>query len=243
MANDFGDSQKGTDNVNRLGPKRTVQSGEISPNQMKKGIWVLSLLSFLTGVLLLYISFENNFLLALVFLLVGIGAIAAAIKYTVGKGAYGYAGFGDLFVFLFFGIVGVVGSYFLNTYQLQMDVFLMAISIGFLSTGVLNLNNMRDIDNDIESGKHTLAARLGYKKAKIYQAVLVLGALVFAVVYMSVNLTSAWNFLFLLVAPFMLMDLIVIFNQKDRASLDPFLKKLAIETFLFTILLGVGILI
>lgn len=243
LANDYGDSQKGTDNINRLGPQRTVQSGEISRSQMKKGMWIFSILSLISGMLLLYVSFNDNFFTALVFFVLGLAAIAAAIKYTVGKGAYGYAGFGDLFVFLFFGIVGVVGTYFLNTGIIKWDVFLPAISLGFLSTGVLNLNNMRDIDNDIRSGKHTLASRLGYQASKTYHAVLIIGALMAAFVYVLMSYDSVWNFLFLLVSPLLIKDLISVINQKEQAKLDPYLKKLALGTFLFTIVFGIGILI
>ena len=242
MANDYGDSQKGTDNVNRIGPLRTVQSGEISPSQMKTGIWVLSFLSLFSGVLLLYVSFKNDFFIALLFFIIGIAAIAAAIKYTVGKGAYGYAGFGDLFVFIFFGLVGVFGSYYLNTHNFRLDVFLPAVSIGLLSTGVLNLNNLRDIENDIKSGKHTLAARLGYKKAKIYQAFLIFGAFISAIIFAWLNVTSPWNFLFLMAFPPIFGNLILIFRQNNPALLDPFLKRLALETFLFTMMFGVGML-
>lgn len=243
MANDYGDSQKGTDNSDRLGPMRTVQSGEISPSQMKKGIWIVSLLSLLTGMLLIYVSFKNDFLAALLFLFVGIAAIAAAIKYTVGKGAYGYAGFGDLFVFIFFGLVGVFGSYYLNTGYFRIDVFLPSISIGLLSTGVLNLNNLRDIENDIKSEKHTLAARLGFKWAKIYQAFLVFGAFISAFVYVWLNYASPWNFLFLLAFPMIFGNLILIFRQKNPALLDPFLKRLALETFMFTLMFGIGMIL
>jgi 1,4-dihydroxy-2-naphthoate octaprenyltransferase len=243
MANDYGDSQKGTDNINRLGPLRTVQSGEISPSQMKKGIWIVSLLSLLSGILLLYVSFKNDFFVALLFLFIGLAAIAAAIKYTVGKGAYGYAGFGDLFVFIFFGLVGVFGSYYLNTQNFRLDVLLPAVSIGLLSTGVLNLNNLRDFENDIQSGKHTLAARLGFWKAKIYQALLLFGALISATVYAWLNYTSPWNFIFLLAFPLIFRNLNLIFNQKKPALLDPFLKKLALETFFFTVIFGVGMLV
>jgi len=242
LANDYGDSQKGTDNISRLGPQRTVQSGEISPSQMKKGIWVFSILSLITGLLLLYISFGDDFLTTLLFFIIGVAAIFAAIKYTVGKGAYGYAGFGDLFVFLFFGIVGVTGTYFLNTGSIKWDVFLPAISIGFLSTGVLNLNNMRDMDNDIRSGKHTLASRLGYHTSKMYQVFLVIGAIVAALVYVGLYFETAWNFLFLLVSPLLIKDLFSVFNQNEQAKLDPYLKKLALGTFLFTIVFGIGIL-
>ena len=243
LANDYGDSQKGTDNVNRLGPLRSVQSGEISPGQMKKGIWVFVLLSLISGILLLYISFAGNFATALFFLVLGIASIGAAIKYTVGKGAYGYAGFGDLFVLLFFGFAGVLGTYYLNTKSLDWDVLLPAVSTGFLSVGVLNLNNMRDIDNDIQSGKHTLASRMGYSNAKIYHAALIIGGIVAAGIYVALNYHSVWNLLFLLVVPLLINDLRSVLKQKEQVKLDPYLKKLALGTFLFTAVFGIGLLL
>lgn len=243
LANDYGDSQKGTDNQQRLGPLRTVQSGEISPPQMRKAMWVFSLLSLFSGIGLLYFAFADEFLTSLIFLLIGLAAIGAAIKYTVGRKAYGYAGFGDLFVFVFFGLVGVIGSYYLNTSWWRFDILLPAVSVGFLSTGVLNLNNMRDIDNDLESGKMTLASRLGYLKAKIYHTILILCALIAATIYVVLSYNSPWNFLFLLVVPLMLFDLKNVISKKEHAKLDPYLKKLAIQTFLFTVLFGIGILL
>lgn len=243
LANDYGDSQKGTDNAHRLGPLRAVQSGEISPPQMKNGIIFFVILSLVSGLALLYISFPSDFIQAAIFLLIGIAAIWAAIKYTVGKGAYGYAGFGDLFVFLFFGLAGVLGTYFLNTKQLEWEILLPAVSLGFLSMGVLNLNNMRDIDNDIKSDKHTLASRLGLKKAKYYQITLVIGAILLATLFVVLNYSSVYNLLYLIAAILMLRDLVAIYKQDKQAMLDPFLKKLALETFLFTVLFGLGLLV
>jgi 1,4-dihydroxy-2-naphthoate octaprenyltransferase len=243
LANDYGDSQKGTDNINRLGPERTVQSGEVSPAQMKIAIIIFVLLSLFSGILLLWLSFPEDFLTALIFFVIGVGAIAAAIKYTVGKGAYGYYGFGDLFVFLFFGLAGVAGTYYLNAGLLEWDVFLPALSLGFLSMGVLNLNNMRDIDNDIQSGKNTLAARFGFRRAKAYHAFLITGALLSALVYVTLNYQSPWNFLFLVAAIPIIKDLVAVLATKEQKLLDPFLKKLAITTLLFTVLFGVGILL
>jgi len=243
LANDYGDWVKGTDNKGRLGPTRAVQSGEISHEQMKKAVIIFASLSLLSGLWLLYASFGNNIGAALVFFLLGLGAIAAAIKYTVGKKAYGYSGLGDLFVFVFFGLVGVFGTYYLNTLDFNLEIFLPAISIGLMSTGMLNLNNMRDIDNDILSGKHTLASKLGIHKAKVYHLLLIGVALATASIYVVLNYSSLWNLLFLITAPLFLNDLVGIFNQQDQKHLDPYLKKLALATLLFSILFGVGMML
>jgi 1,4-dihydroxy-2-naphthoate octaprenyltransferase len=243
LANDFGDSLKGTDNPNRLGPKRTVQSGEITARQMKIAIVVFALLSFISGLALLYFAFEKDLWKIFIFILIGIGAIVAAIKYTVGKKAYGYSGYGDLFVFLFFGIIGVAGTYYLNTNHLRWDILLPAASIGFFSMGVLNLNNMRDIENDLKSGKRTVASKFGFDRAKFYHEFLIHAGGVTSTIFVVLNYQSAWNLLYMLLMPLFLIDLLKINKTKDKALLDPFLKKLAISTLLFSIIFGIGLLI
>ncbi len=241
LANDYGDLLKGTDNDNRVGPKRGVQSGLISLRQIKSAIILFAMLSFVSGLGLLYVSLGNHFLTALLFLALGLAAIAASIKYTAGNHAYGYRGLGDLFVFIFFGLVAVVGTYYLNSLQFHWLLLLPASAMGFLSAGVLNLNNMRDMDNDRASGKHTIASRLGYGRARIYHTLLVIFALVSASVYILLDFHSVWNFLFVLTIPLFIRDLIQIFNIQDKTLLDPFLKRLALSTLLFTLLFGVGI--
>jgi len=241
LANDYGDLLKGTDNDDRVGPKRAVQSGQISLRQIKSAIILFAMLSFVSGLGLLYVSLGNHFLTALLFLVLGLTAIAASIKYTAGNHAYGYRGLGDLFVFIFFGLVAVVGTYYLNSLQFHWHLLLPASAMGFLSTGVLNLNNMRDMDNDRASGKHTIASRLGYGRARIYHTLLVTFALVFATAFVLLDFHSVWNFLFVLTIPLFIRDLIQIFNIQDKTLLDPFLKRLALSTLLFTLLFGVGI--
>ncbi len=241
LANDYGDVLKGTDNDDRVGPKRAVQSGLISLRQMKSAIVLFALLSFVSGLGLLYVSLGNHFLTALLFLALGLAAIAASIKYTNGSHAYGYLGLGDLFVFIFFGLVAVLGTYYLNSLQFHWYLLLPAATMGFLSAGVLNLNNMRDMDNDRVSGKHTIASRLGYGRARIYHVLLVSFALISAAVYVLSDFHSVWNFLFVLTAPLFIHDLIQINKTQDKALLDPFLKRLALSTLLFSLLFGAGI--
>ncbi len=241
LANDYGDLLKGTDNDNRVGPKRAVQSGRISLRQIKSAIILFAILSFVSGLGLLYVSLGNHFLTALLFLALGLAAIAASIKYTAGNHAYGYRGLGDLFVFIFFGLVAVLGTYYLNSLHFHWRLLLPASAMGFLSAGVLNLNNMRDMDNDRASGKHTIASRLGYGRARIYHALLVLFALAFATVYVLLDFHSVWNFLFVIAVPFFVRDIFLIFKMGDKSLLDPFLKRLALSTLLFSLLFGVGI--
>lgn len=242
FANDYGDSQKGTDNKHRVGPKRTVQSGEISPKQMKTGMIVLIVLSLASGI---WLVFEGTKGLSLqvfgIYIALGILALIAAFKYTAGSNPYGYAGFGDVAVFLFFGILPVVGTYFLNTHQLTPEIFLPALSIGFFSTGVLNLNNMRDIENDRNSGKNTVVVRMGSAKSKIYHSWLILTGLLMSVIFIAMNGKSTLQWLFLLSFPLFLNDLIQISKITSPKKFDPFLKKLSLATLLFTVLFGLGV--
>ena len=146
FANDYADGVKGTDNNVRVGPKRAIQSGKITPKQLLKVIKISIAITLVIAISLIYVSFgKEDFLNLIIFFVLGIASIAAAIKYTMGKNAYGYSGFGDVFVFLFFGLLSVCGSYYLYAKQLNFTIFLPAFSIGFLSIGVLNLNNMQDL--------------------------------------------------------------------------------------------------
>lgn len=244
FANDFGDSQKGTDNQHRVGPKRTVQSGEISPGQMKIGMIVLIVLSLSTGIWLVAEGTKGlDMTTFLLFLAFGIVALVAAYRYTAGSNPYGYAGFGDVAVFLFFGLLPVVGTYFLNTHQINFELFLPAISIGLFSTGVLNLNNMRDIENDRNSKKNTMVVRMGSVHAKIYHSLLILMGMLAAVIFSALNSTSTFQWLFLLSFPFFIGDLIQIGRITNPQKFDPFLKKLSLATLLFTVLFGLGIIL
>lgn len=244
FANDYGDGVKGTDNEDRVGPERALQSGVISPKQMLNAIKITGTLTLLIAVLLIYISFgKENFGYSLLFLFLGIGSIVAAIKYTMGKNAYGYSGFGDVFVFLFFGLLSVCGSYFLFTKQLDFTVFLPAASIGMLSAGVLNLNNMRDRVSDSKSGKNTLVVKIGDEFAKYYHYYLLIGSFLFTLLFVGIKFQSAIQFLFVLAYIPIFKHLHTVYLNEKPEELDPELKKLALSTFLFSLLLGIGFLI
>jgi len=243
FANDYGDGIKGTDDQ-RTGEKRLVASGQISPKQMKRAIIITILCSLLIAISLIYAAFgKDEFLLALLFFGLGVASIIAAIKYTVGKSAYGYSGFGDVFVFVFFGLLSVVGSYFLFVKQLHFDVFLPAFSIGLLSTAVLNLNNMRDLENDIKAGKNTLVVKMGQKISKRYHFTLLFFALVSASMYAILHYQSPVQFLFLIAFIPLLRHVIFVSKNKVPALLDAELKKVALSTFLFGILFGLSFII
>jgi len=241
LANDYGDSKKGTDNMERIGPERAVQSGIISLREMKIGIVITSLFALISGIFLIYYSLHDiDIAYLLGFFILGIGAIAAAIKYTVGKNPYGYAGLGDLFVFIFFGIVGVIGTYFLHTHEIGIVLLLPAASIGFLSTAVLNMNNMRDIENDAKCNKKTLVVKLGIEKAKIYHTLLILLTILSFTSFIFINSSNkASHFLLLLPVIILLLNLKKVWTFKKNQELDSELKKIALSALLLAILFGV----
>ena len=240
FANDYGDGVKGTD-VNREGEARMVSSGAISPKQMKLAMIVTAIITLVIALLLIYVAFgSDNFGYSVLFFAIGIAAIVAAIKYTVGQSAYGYSGFGDVFVFIFFGLVAVVGTYFLFTKQLNFQVFLPAISIGLLSTAVLNLNNMRDINNDAKVGKNTLVVKLGSEKSKKYHYFLIATAFVPAVLYTIINYNSSLQFIFILAFIPLVLNMKTVAKNTIPSTLDGELKKVALSTFLFASLFGIA---
>lgn len=241
FANDYGDGVKGTDNSDRIGPKRAIQSEEISPEQLLKTIKITSFLTLLTAILLIYTAFaKDDFVNLLMFFVLGIASIAAALKYTMGKRAYGYSGFGDFFVFLFFGLLSVCGSYYLFVKQLDLTILLPACSIGFLSIGVLNLNNMRDSVSDAKSGKNTIVVKIGVEFAKYYHYYLLIASFLFASFYSFVFYKSWHQLLFILAYIPIGKHFLVVYRNKRPILLDPELKKLALSTFLFAILFGLG---
>lgn len=239
-ANDYGDGVKGTDAA-RVGEKRAVASGEITQGQMKKAVWIFAGLSFVFGTWLSIMATRGLPLIVTGgFILLGILAIVAAITYTMGRRAYGYKGLGDISVLIFFGIVGVVGSYFLQTNILNWQVFLPATSVGLLAIGVLNLNNMRDLETDKRYGKKTLPVMMGLKGAKIYHGFLIIIAFDLAYVYNAIEDTGFWANLYFLSVPFLMINLFQVSRAKEPADFEPLLKRLAITTLLFALTFGIG---
>jgi len=243
-ANDYGDSIKGADNEHRVGPIRALQKGTISQNQMLNAIKITGTISFLLALLLIYLAFGQKYLnYSLLFMVLGIAAIVAALKYTMGKKAYGYSGFGDVFVFIFFGIVSVCGSYFLFTKHFNYLVLLPAFTVGLLSVGVLNLNNMRDLESDKKSHKNTLVVKIGAEFAKYYHYYLLITAFILALIFTSFTYKSPWQFLFIVAFIPVFRHVLIVYKTKDLKNLDPELKKLALSTFLFSILFGLGLIL
>ncbi len=240
FANDLGDGLKGTD-ANRQGEKRAIASGAISIKQMKNAVLLLVILSLFSGTYLSIIATKNlPFYVTGIFMLLGVFATLAALKYTLGKSAYGYSGWGDVFVLIFFGWVGVIGSSFLHINRLENLLFLPASAVGFLAMGVLNLNNMRDIDNDAAANKNTLVVKLGLQKAKIYHLLLLIGALVLQSIFVLFTKPGLGGFLFLLTVPLLFINAKKAWQATAPKDFEPLLKPLAITTLLFCLLAGIG---
>lgn len=238
FANDYGDGIKGTDNDNRIGPKRVLQQNLLTPKTLFQGIVVVGILGLLLAITTINFAFNGKELTSgLVFLGLALAAIVAAYKYTAGKGAYGYHALGDLFVFLFFGLLAVYGSYYLQTKQFDPTVWWFAVAIGTLSVGVLNLNNMRDIQNDTAMGKKTVAAALGLQGAKNYHTVLILvgiASMVFGLVPIANNM---WDYLPLILTIPLLLQLISVRKTNHYNDFDKRLKPLALTTFGLSVIL------
>lgn len=244
LANDYGDAVKGTDNEHRIGPLRVTQSGLVTKKQMKRMIILFVSLSFISGSLLIYAGLgATGSMRYFIFFLLGITAIFAAIKYTVGKRPYGYAGLGDVMVFIFFGIVGVAGTYFLHTLSFAWSILMPASAIGLFSMGVLNLNNMRDRENDRDNGKMTLVVRMGANWAKVYHITLLVAAFLLSLVYTVLNFHSAYQFLFMLALPLLLADIRKVWINTVPVELNAELKRLAVATLIFAITFGVGLVL
>jgi 1,4-dihydroxy-2-naphthoate octaprenyltransferase len=239
FANDYGDGVKGTDNADRVGPKRAIQSGVITPSEMKRAMVITSLITLGFAIALIYFAFKESYLLySLIFLGLGILAIASAIRYTVGKGAYGYSGYGDVFVFVFFGLVSTFGVYFMFSKSLDWLLLLPATAIGFLSVGVLNLNNMRDEESDRKAGKNTIVVKIGGAKAKLYHYFLVVFAMLMVLVFAYLNEFHFDQYIFVVAYFPLISHLMTVHRNNNPKLLDPELKKLAISTFLLSILLA-----
>jgi 1,4-dihydroxy-2-naphthoate octaprenyltransferase len=239
FANDYGDGVKGTDNEDRVGPKRAIQSGVISPEAMKIAIIITSILTLISALLLIYYAFsDTNLWYSLFYLVLGILAIVSAIRYTVGNTAYGYRGYGDLFVFIFFGLVSTLGVNFLYSKQLDFVLLLPAIAVGLLSVGVLNLNNMRDEASDRKSNKNTIVVKIGGAKAKKYHYFLIVTAMVLVLVFAILEDFHFDQYLFLVAYIPLIKHLSTVSKNQDAKALDPELKKLALSTFALSVLLS-----
>ncbi len=240
LANDYGDSVHGADSAERTGPSRAVQSGLITKSEMRKGMLVAAILSAISGIALVWLALgTDGLLLALLFIALGGAAIWAAVNYTAGDNPYGYVGLGDLFVFLFFGLAGVLGAYFLQAGGLSPILLLPAISTGAFAVAVLNVNNIRDMESDVKAGKHSIPVRLGHGKARLYHWALLAVGLVCALAYVAVTWQSVWQLLFLVSVPLLVKNGRAVATL-PRTQLDPLLKQMVLASLLFVITFGLG---
>lgn len=243
LANDLGDYLKGTDvSGKRQGPVRAMQSGNISPKEMKTAIAVMMMLSAVSGLILVlntaaFIGWTG----VAVMLGIGLACILSAVFYTIGKRAYGYVGWGDFFAFLFFGPVAVIGTYFLHVHTFDFQPVLPAIGLGLISAMILNVNNMRDIENDKASGKITVAIKMGLKNARFYHTLLTFSMFTCFIGYNYLYAPWPWyRYLYAVVFVFQFMLLVKIHAKKDKA-LDPYLKFTAISGFFLSVLFSICI--
>ena len=239
LSNDYGDTVNGADHAERQGPIRAVQSGLISLLEMKRAMYVFGFLSLVSGLMLLFVALQSMTLF-LIFLGLGLAAIWAAITYTSGNNPYGYAGLGDISVFLFFGILGVFGTFFLHSLTLNLSGIWIAIALGLFSTAVLNINNIRDIESDLSAGKKSIPVRIGKKAAVQYNWFLIIGGNCALIIFVLIS--NSWSSLLALLAmPIMIAVALGVQNGKESKTIDPYLKKMALSTLLWTILFGIGL--
>ena len=232
FANDYGDGVKGTDDEQRIGPKRALQSGLLKKAELKRGIVISSIISFVLTLFLVYEAFgAENMIYILIFSALGVLSIWAALRYTMGDSPYGYQGLGDLFVFLFFGLLSVLGTKFLYTKTVEVIDFLPAAAIGFLCAGVLNLNNLRDFRSDRAHGKNTLVVKMGFEKGKRYHYLLLTVSFLSFLLYSLLNFTSWFSLLYLVFYLPISIHFLRVVKTTEPKLLDPELKKLALSTF------------
>jgi 1,4-dihydroxy-2-naphthoate octaprenyltransferase len=240
IANDVGDAEKGTDNENRLGPVRSLQAGHLTAKEYKKALFFFVIISAIFGLALIFSAFHSFLNISgIIMLIIGGLAILASIKYTVGKRNYGYHGLGDVFVFLFFGLASVLGSYFLMAFSLKWSLLLPAAAFGFLITAVINLNNMRDIENDKNCKKNTIPVRIGLANAEIYHYLLIILAWICLLVYSNIEYNKMIGLLYVLVLPFFVIHIQRVSRFEGKA-LDSQMKTLSISILALSLIFSLS---
>jgi 1,4-dihydroxy-2-naphthoate polyprenyltransferase len=236
LANDYSDAKRGADDVDRLGPVRVTAAGLVAPKRVLVATWVAFAGALAVGIYLATVAGP-------VILAVGAVSIVAGVLYTGGPRPYGYAGLGELFVFLFFGLVAVNGSYFVQVERLDWLPFALSIPVGMLSTAILVVNNVRDIDTDRRAGKMTLAVRLGRPRARRLYAALVLGSFAFLAIGLAVSKGPAWGLLALAALALVPGPLRAVSERTDGPSLNRALAQTGVVLAAFSVLLAAGLLI
>lgn len=244
LSNELGDYLSGTDGTGREGPMYSLGEGKITESEFKKLIIYFVGLCCFFGVLMIASAFNGNIfcIKALCLYALGVCAVWAAMHYTLGKNPYGYIGLGDLFVFIFFGLVSVAGAYYVIAQDFtSWHILLPAVCIGMFSVGVLNTNNIRDMESDAGTRK-TVPLLIGERKAKIYQTALIVIGWVTMVVFTLLEYSSPWNWLYLITLPLYIVHLYGVWKHHGGA-LDKYLPLLVMSSFLFSLLAGIGYLL
>ncbi|KGQ34218.1 1,4-dihydroxy-2-naphthoate prenyltransferase [Gallibacterium genomosp. 2] len=240
FANDYGDHIKGSDTIERIGPLRGIQQGAITFSQLRLGLILVTFASMISGVALIAVACQTwNDVLA--FIVLGILAIIASITYTVGKKPYGYMGLGDVSVFIFFGLLGVCGTFYLQSHLLNWAMILPAMMSGLLAVAVLNINNLRDIEQDRKSGKNTLIVRIGAVAGRYYHISLIFLAALFALLFALYHFQHWYSFIFILVFPLLAKHAVFVMNHQDALQLRPMLAQMAKLALLFNIIFSLGL--
>lgn len=240
FANDYGDHIKGSDTEERIGPLRGIQQGAITFSQLRVGLILVTLASMISGAALIAVACQTwNDVLA--FIVLGILAIIASITYTVGKKPYGYMGLGDVSVFIFFGLLGVCGTFYLQSHLLNWAMVLPAMMSGLLAVAVLNINNLRDIEQDKKSGKNTLIVRIGAVAGRYYHISLLILATLFALLFALYHFQHWYSFIFILVLPLLAKHAVFVMNHRDALQLRPMLAQMAKLALLFNIIFSLGL--
>ena len=239
MSNELGDWLSGVDGDDRSGPQYSMQEGGLTEDEMRSCIRIMVLICMILGLGMIRASFKTIFCIESESLVVLGGlAIWAAMHYTLGKHPYGYMGLGDLFVFIFFGLVPVTGGYFVCAHEIDVWTLMPGTAIGLFSVGVLNVNNIRDMKSDA-ANRTTVPLKLGGKRARIYHTILLLLGWILMTMFTVLQTTGWTPYLFVITLPLYIKHLIGVWKLDGRA-LDPMLPMLVISTFIFSLLAGVG---
>ncbi|CAG9432780.1 1,4-dihydroxy-2-naphthoate polyprenyltransferase [Providencia alcalifaciens] len=242
LANDYGDAIKGSDTAERIGPLRGMQKGVITKEDMKKALKLNIFAACLSGLLLIIVACEKPED-AFGFLGLGLVAIVAAITYTVGKKPYGYLGLGDISVLIFFGWLSVIGTFYLQANSFNIITILPATACGLLSVAVLNINNMRDIENDIKAGKNTLAVRLGPQGARMYHAIIIIVSILCLVFFNLLYLTGWAGWLFLLAVPMLMNHVRKVLSDPTPEGMRPMLENMVKIALVTNVLFSLGVIL
>lgn len=242
FANDYGDHLKGSDTAERIGPLRAIQHGAITGEQLRRALYVVGALAFASGVGLIGYAYQTWQDLV-VFIALGVVAIIASITYTVGKKPYGYLGLGDISVLIFFGFLAVVGTFYLQAHQLSVDILAPAFGCGLFAVSVLNINNLRDINQDKAAGKNTLIVRIGSRNGRIYHLALLLLAVGSYLFFASQHFSHWTHYLFLLTLPLLIKHGLFVYRHQNPAELRPLLGQMAALALLTNLLFSVGVVV